>query len=119
VLLASHLIEHLSAPGDFVREAFRILKKGGHFFVTTPNIDGFQSRLSGGRWRSAIFDHLYLFSKKTLSRLLASAGFTVEKIATWGGLAEGMAGAPLKRAADRWAKRLGLGDVMILRSVKR
>jgi SAM-dependent methyltransferase len=118
VLLASHLIEHLNAPGDFVRETYRILKKGGRLFVTTPNIGGFQARLFGGRWRSAIFDHLYLFSKKTLSQLLSAAGFTIERIVTWGGLAAGCAPAPLKRSADRWAKRLGLGDVMLIRVKK-
>ncbi|MDR2662131.1 MAG: class I SAM-dependent methyltransferase, partial [Treponema sp.] len=65
-VLASHLIEHVNDPGSFVREVHRILKPRGRFYVTTPNIAGFQARLFGSRWRSAIFDHLYLFSVKTL-----------------------------------------------------
>ncbi|MDR2470609.1 MAG: class I SAM-dependent methyltransferase, partial [Treponema sp.] len=115
-VLASHLIEHLNDPGAFVREAYRICKPGGRLYVTTPNIAGFQARLFGGRWRSAIFDHLYLFSIKTLGRLLERAGFRVERIRTWGGLAAGIAPVPVKRAADTLAKALGAGDVMIIRA---
>jgi SAM-dependent methyltransferase len=117
--LASHLIEHLNDPAGLVREAYRILRPGGRFLVTTPNIAGFQARLFGGRWRSAIFDHLYLFSRRTLGALLEGAGFTVEKTATWGGLAAGTAPAPLKKTADRLVKRFGAGDVMLIRACKR
>jgi SAM-dependent methyltransferase len=118
LVLASHLIEHLNDPAGFVREAYRITVPGGRFFITTPNIAGFQARLFRGRWRSAIFDHLYLFSVKTLSRLLRNSGFTPERIVTWGGLAAGSAPAPVKRLADRWAKRFGFGDVMLIRAIK-
>jgi SAM-dependent methyltransferase len=117
-VLASHLIEHLTDPASFVRELYRVVKTGGRIYLTTPNSAGFQARLFRGRWRSAIFDHLYLFSTVTLSRLLEQNGFTVEKRITWGGLAEGTVPAPIKRAADRIAKRCGVGDVMILRAVK-
>jgi 2-polyprenyl-3-methyl-5-hydroxy-6-metoxy-1,4-benzoquinol methylase len=116
LVLASHLIEHLNDPASFVREAGRILAPGGRLILTTPNIDGFQARLFRGRWRSAIFDHLYLFSKKTLSALLERAGFEVEKTVTWGGLAAGIAPGWIKRLADRLAKRFGLGDVILIRA---
>jgi SAM-dependent methyltransferase len=118
VVSASHLIEHLNDPGVFVREIYRILKKGGRFYVTTPNIAGFQARLFGGRWRSAIFDHLYLFSRKTLCVLLERAGFRIERCSTWGGLAAGTAPKPVKALFDRAAKRFGFGDVMIVRALK-
>jgi 2-polyprenyl-3-methyl-5-hydroxy-6-metoxy-1,4-benzoquinol methylase len=123
-VLASHLIEHLNDPGSFVREAYRVVKPGGRLYVTTPNIAGFQARLFGSRWRSAIFDHLYLFSVKTLRELLENCfrgegpGFTVERVRTWGGLAAGIVPGPVKALFDRAAKRFGFGDVMILRAVK-
>ena len=116
VVLASHLIEHLNDPAALVKEIRRILIASGRFFVTTPNIAGFQARLFGGRWRSAIFDHLYLFSVKTLSRLLQENGFVIEKISTWGGLAAGTAPVPVKRFFDKAAKRFAFGDVMIIRA---
>ncbi|GHV95404.1 hypothetical protein AGMMS50293_17240 [Spirochaetia bacterium] len=115
LILASHLIEHLNDPGSFVREARRILSPGGRICITTPNIAGFQSRLFGSRWRSAIFDHLYLFSVQTLQALLTGAGFTIEGVYTWGGLAAGAAPPRLKKIADQAAKRWGWGDVMLLR----
>jgi len=118
VVHASHLIEHLNDPVSMIREVHRILAAGGWFFITTPNIAGFQARFFGSRWRSAIFDHLYLFSIGTLKRLLRENGFTIEKTSTWGGLGAGIAPRPVKRFLDRAAKRFGFGDVMILRVKK-
>ena len=117
VVLASHVIEHLNNPLAFAEEIKRILKPNGCFFVTTPNIAGFQSRIFGSRWRSAIFDHLYLFSGRTLRKLLEKAGFTVERAKTWGGLAKGSAHPLLKSIFDKMAKPLGFGDVMIIRAI--
>jgi SAM-dependent methyltransferase len=119
LVLASHVIEHLNDPAAFIREVYRILAPEGLFLVTTPNIAGFQARFFKGRWRSAIFDHLYLFSVKTLSQLLLQAGLGIERIVTWGGLAAGTAPGPVKRWADRAAKRYGWGDVMLIRAVKK
>jgi SAM-dependent methyltransferase len=119
VVHASHLIEHLNRPGLFVREVCRILNDGGLFLVTTPNIDGMQARLSGGKWRSAIYDHLYLFSVKTLTALLRREGFHIEKVVTWGGIAKGATPAFIKKTADRLAKKTGCGDVMMVKARKR
>ena len=118
VVLASHLIEHLNNPFSFLREVCRILKDGGHLFITTPNISGFQARLYRGKWRSAIFDHLYLFSKFTLKNLLKKTGFKAERTRTWGGLAQGFSIPVIKKYADKTAKFLNIGDVMIVRAVK-
>jgi SAM-dependent methyltransferase len=118
LLLASHLIEHLNSPAAFVSEACRILAPRGFFIITTPNIGGFQAKIFRGRWRSAIFDHLYLFSVKTLSTLLTRKGFGIEKTVTWGGLAAGTAPGPVKRFFDNLAKKCGFGDVMLIRAKK-
>jgi SAM-dependent methyltransferase len=109
---ASHLIEHLNSPGSFLDEAARVLAPGGILVLTTPNADGFQARLRGPRWRSAIYDHLYLFSRRTLRRLLESRGFAVARSATWGGWPRGMRPAIVKRPMDALAKACGFGDVM-------
>ena len=114
VVHCSHLIEHLTDPSGFVREVGRILRPDGVFIATTPNIDGFQARLFKTEWRSLIADHLFLFSVRTLRRLLESNGFRVIRKKTWGGLGVGSAPAWIKRPADRLAKLLGVGDVMIM-----
>ena len=117
--LASHFIEHLNNPATCAKEAWRVLRRGGYFLITTPNIVGFQARLFGSRWRSAIFDHLYLFSKHTVSAMLVNSGFEIEDIYTWGGLAAGTVPLPLKRFADNTAKILGIGDVMLIKARKK
>jgi SAM-dependent methyltransferase len=116
--LASHVIEHLNNPVEFIGELWRALRPGSYLLLTTPNISGFQARLFGGRWRSAIFDHLYLFSVRTLRAMLKKKGFIIEGIYTWGGLAAGTAPRLLKRFADYTAKALGLGDVMLVKARK-
>ncbi len=50
--------------------------------------------------------------------MLESAGFVIECVRTWGGLAEGAAPRWLKKIADRVVKPLGAGDVMIVRAAK-
>lgn len=109
----SHLIEHLTDPRGFLLEVRRILAPGGSFFVTTPNADGFQAHLFGSEWRSMIPDHMYLFSRRTLRRLLDECGFQILAGKTWGGLAVGTVWKPIKAVADRMAKGLNFGDVMI------
>lgn len=114
VVHSSHLIEHLNEPRSYLAEARRLLAPGGILVVTTPNADGFQARLLGAAWRSAIHDHLYLFTRRGLEAMLAEEGFVVESSATWGGWAVGLRPAFAKPFLDRAAKRLGLGDVMAL-----
>jgi 2-polyprenyl-3-methyl-5-hydroxy-6-metoxy-1,4-benzoquinol methylase len=113
VVHCSHLIEHLPDPAGFFTEINRILIPGGLLIVATPNIDGFQSKLFKEKWRSAIADHVFLYSKKTLRNFLRKYHFSIESLKTWGGLEKG-AGPPwIKQLLDRAAKRFGFGDVMI------
>jgi len=111
---ASQLIEHLNDPGAFLLETRRLLGPGGLLFLATPNADGFQARLLGRRWRSAINDHLYLFSLSTISDLLDECGFEILATATWGGWAQGLKPGFIKPSLDRWAKARGRGDVMAI-----
>jgi len=111
---SSHLIEHVEDPGELVREIARILLPNGVFICVTPTLDGLQARIFRSRWRSAIPDHMTLFSKATLIMLLENAGFGIELIRTWGGIAKGMAPRWLKRPIDRMAKRFNFGDVLLI-----
>ena len=114
VIHFSHLIEHVPDPRAFFLEVRRILIPGGYVVVVTPNIDGLQARLFRERWRSAIADHLTLFSKTTLRKMLVATGYEVLQTVTWGGLAKGSAPAAVKRPVDFLAKRLGFGDVVLM-----
>jgi len=116
---ASHLIEHLNEPALFLREVFRLLKPGGRAILTTPNAAGFQAKLMGPHWRSAIADHMVLFTLTSFRSLLQQEGFTVEKWKTWGGLPAGVRPRWLKKPLDKAAKAWGWGDVMVLSAVKK
>jgi SAM-dependent methyltransferase len=38
-IMASEIIEHLENPRHFARECFKLLKQGGHLFLSTPNVN--------------------------------------------------------------------------------
>jgi 2-polyprenyl-3-methyl-5-hydroxy-6-metoxy-1,4-benzoquinol methylase len=109
----SHLIEHVPDPRALLVEVRRILKPDGHMIVTTPNVTGMHARFAGRSWRSAIPDHIYLFSKKTLRRMLVETGFDIARLISWGGIPAGRRPDFIKRPADRLAKMLNIGDVML------
>ncbi len=119
VIHSSHLIEHLTNPADFITEAFRILKPGGLLITTTPNTNSLQSWLFRKNWRSAIADHMFLFSDKTLSSLLVLNGFEITIKKTWGGIAAGIAPGFIKRPLDFLAKKMGFGDVIVILARKK
>ncbi len=118
VVHASHLIEHVFDPERFASEVFRVLKPSGVFICVTPAIDGFQAKLFGQKWRSLIEDHVTLFGRKTLNRLLVNAGFRVENTCSWGGLASGSVPAFIKKPADILAKKWNFGDVILMAARK-
>lgn len=114
VVHASHLIEHVEDPAAFTDEVARLLLPGGVFICVTPSSDGMQAKLFGAAWRSAIPDHVSLFNKRTLSRLLGNSGLEVEIIRTWGGLGVGISPAWLKKPIDKLAKKWNFGDVVLI-----
>lgn len=109
----SHVIEHVPDPRAFLREVARITRPGGHVVIVTPNTASFQAKRYGDHWRSAIADHLNLFSRGSLARLMQDCGFEVVRTKTWGGIAVGMAPPIIKKPADRLAKIFGFGDVVL------
>lgn len=111
----SHVIEHINNPNIFIEDIYRVLKPGGLIYCITPNINGLQAKLFKENWRSAIADHMILYSVKTLKHILKKHGFRVLKHRTWGGICAG-SGFPdiIKKLFDRLAKPLGFGDVVIV-----
>lgn len=114
IVHSSHLIEHLTSPSGYVEEVYRILKPGGYFITTTPNAASFQAIMFGRNWRSAIADHMFLFSVSTLSAMIKKQGFSIIKTGTWGGIAAGLVPGIIKRPVDYLAKKIGFGDVMVV-----
>jgi ubiquinone/menaquinone biosynthesis C-methylase UbiE len=114
VVHSSHVIEHVPEPDRYLSEIYRLLPPGGYCICVTPNLASFQAQVFKAQWRSAIADHVHLFSVRSLTRLFRQTGFELIKSKTWGGIAQGMAPAGIKRMWDTLAKQLGFGDVMII-----
>lgn len=115
---SSHVIEHIADPRAFVKEIFRILKPSGIVYLVTPNVDGIQAKIYRKNWRLCIADHVILFSKKTLKRLLKEEGFQIIATKTWGGLTAEAGHPLLKKILDPFAKKAGFGDVVIIAAGK-
>ncbi len=49
-----------------------------------------------------------------LSRFLNANGFDILRIKTWGGIGVGITAGWIKKPADVLAKKLGVGDVMVI-----
>lgn len=82
------VIEHVRDPMADMHAALRLLKPGGWFVLSTPNIDGLFPRLS--RPLANTLDywphpeppyHLYQYSVRTLAATLEKAGFTIGPVA--------------------------------------
>jgi len=84
VVVATELLEHIDDPENLVRETARILRPGGLFWATTPNIGGVSGRLLGVKWTMVCADHLHLFSERGMSKMLETAGFKRVRIKTDG-----------------------------------
>jgi len=84
VVLAVDIIEHLYDVDTFVRNANKILKKGGMFIVSTPNVLYWRNRLELLFGSDRHFDHkgehLHFFSPRSLMDLLSLNGFDAFRI---------------------------------------
>ncbi|RPJ53055.1 MAG: class I SAM-dependent methyltransferase [Acidobacteria bacterium] len=79
-----HVLEHLEQPGLVLREATRVLKKGGILALNSPNLDSAAFRLLGGRWSWVyVPGHLQYFRAKPFARWLETQGLTVDRLETW------------------------------------
>ena len=71
------VLEHTPDPKSLILECRRLLKPNGLLVVNYPDIGSWIARLMGRSWVFLLDVHLYYFTRATLGRLLADAGFTV------------------------------------------
>lgn len=76
------VVEHLTRPKEVLIKLRQRLGEEGLLVLTTPDIDSLPARLTDGNWLGfkSPKEHLWYFSKVTISRLLSEAGFKIERI---------------------------------------
>jgi SAM-dependent methyltransferase len=75
-VVAFQVLEHVEEPGTMVREAFRVLRPGGVFIVTTPFMWGVHEAPRD----------FYRYTEYGLRHLLSTAGFTEIEIEAQSGV---------------------------------
>jgi 2-polyprenyl-3-methyl-5-hydroxy-6-metoxy-1,4-benzoquinol methylase len=64
------VLEHVTNPQAVMQEVVRLLKPGGVVVVISPNVDCSYSKIFNQFWWALLYDqHLYHFSRKTLTKL--------------------------------------------------
>ncbi len=80
VLTMFDVVEHLTSPSVFIKDAYRVVKPGGYFVACTPNIASIQTKLTGKYRLKFARMHFYYFTPKTLGAMCELDGFKVVKV---------------------------------------
>lgn len=104
LVVAGEIIEHLEAPGPFLRACHELVEPNGRIVVTTPNAAALQTFFAPLLGVELIHpDHLSLFSPRTLRVLFERTGWDVEQIVYY------QRRPPAGRASGVSGKALALG----------
>jgi SAM-dependent methyltransferase len=116
------VLEHLPLIASDVAMLRSLLKPGGWFFCTVPNVASLAARLSGSRWNCYLLEHLWYFSPATLTRFMESHGFVrrevrgfpfpvdVATLASRIGQIYGMT-PPIPKSVGGWTLALPIGEM--------
>lgn len=73
------VIEHVADPKAYLHASAKLLRPGGVVVLATPDVGSIPARLTGKRWVGYKLseEHVYYFSRVTLTAMLEGAGFEV------------------------------------------
>lgn len=85
VIVSIEVIEHVNTPHEYIEQANKFLRKGGKFYLTTPNFNSLlRYRLKEKYDVIEYPNHLCYYTKKTLKRIFETHNFETERISTTG-----------------------------------
>jgi SAM-dependent methyltransferase len=71
------VIEHVPQPHELLTLAHDLLKPRGLLLVNYPDVGSFAARLLGSRWPFWLSVHLFYYTRATMARQLARAGYSL------------------------------------------
>jgi 2-polyprenyl-3-methyl-5-hydroxy-6-metoxy-1,4-benzoquinol methylase len=84
VITMNQVIEHIKDPSIVLEKAFKLLKRNGVLFISTPNIDGISYKMfKGAHSLLRGNSHISMFNIPSLGRLGNSVGFKTENSGTY------------------------------------
>ena len=102
LIVSQHTLEHVPRPDAALGKMAALLRPGGRLVVSVPNFASRASRWFGSAWLFAKTpQHLYLYTASVLGRLLAKAGFQVERV-DWFDYYHNVAGYMGSLPWERW-----------------
>jgi 2-polyprenyl-3-methyl-5-hydroxy-6-metoxy-1,4-benzoquinol methylase len=85
IIISIEVIEHINNPVEYIKKANEILRKGGKFYLTTPNFNSYlRHRLKENYNVIEYPNHLCYYTRKTLAKLFNDNGFKTHRIQTTG-----------------------------------
>ena len=85
VITAIEVIEHVSDPKSILEALNKKLSKKGLLFLTTPNFNSLNRYLLKNKWRALWYpDHINIFNKSSIERILFQSGFSNVNVLTEG-----------------------------------
>lgn len=85
-VLAFEVLEHLFDPSQFLQKIRKLLNKNGLLILSTPNVDGFETKILREKTPTMWFDHIRLYNTKSIKVLLKNNGFKTLEVSTPGEL---------------------------------
>jgi SAM-dependent methyltransferase len=84
LVIANQTLEHVDQPAEVIAAAHRLLKPGGALMIVSHDYQHWLMRLLGAHSPIIDIEHLQIFSRSSLERLLTRAGFAPVSIEAFG-----------------------------------
>jgi 2-polyprenyl-3-methyl-5-hydroxy-6-metoxy-1,4-benzoquinol methylase len=85
VITSFEVIEHINNPREDTSHIYNFLRKGGLFYLTTPNFNCYLRFHLKADYNVIVYpEHLTYYTKRTLKKILREQGFKAVKVLTTG-----------------------------------
>jgi SAM-dependent methyltransferase len=106
-VVAFDVLEHLPRIDQDVALVRSLLKPGGLFFATVPNVASRVARIMGKRWNMLLLEHLWYFSPETFRLFMTRHGFEPIEVR------DVPFDAPIAHVATRLAQTFGMKGAFV------